>query len=169
MYTIKSRALLCSILLPAILAMSVVIATMTYAHDYTVGSIDIIHPWAHASAGPAKSGAVYLMLSNGADEPDRLISVSTPAAKKAALHTMVMEGDVMKMRPLKFMDIPPGDSAELAPGAAHIMLMGLTERLDEGKMFPLTLTFEKAGSIEVMVKIVKIGDMESMDGMDMGN
>ena len=35
----------------------------------------------------------------------------------------------------------------LQSGGLHIMLMGLTVPLVEGNSFPLTLTFERAGSI----------------------
>ena len=45
----------------------------------------------------------------------------------------------------------------------HVMLMGLKAPLKQGESFPLTLTFERAGSVEVMVSVEKIGATEPAD------
>ena len=45
-----------------------------------------------------ENGVAYLTIRS--PTPDRLVSVSSPVAKKAELHTMEMAGMVMKMRPL---------------------------------------------------------------------
>jgi copper(I)-binding protein len=83
--------------------------------------------------------------------------LSTPVAKKAELHTMLMEGTVMKMRRLAGLDIPAGEAVTLKPGGDHVMLMGLNQPLRAGQTFPLTLDFEKAGRRTVMVSIEKAG------------
>ena len=41
----------------------------------------------------------------------------------------------------------------LAPGGLHIMLTGVRYRLSEGSSFPLTLTFEGAGSATIRVDV----------------
>src|SRR5262249_1941298 len=82
---------------------------------------------------------------------------STPVAKKAGLHTMTMEGSVMKMRPLSGIDVPANQPVTLKPGGMHIMLEGLNEPLQAGKSFPLTLNFEKAGQKQIEVAVEKAG------------
>jgi len=64
-----------------------------------------------------------------------------------------MDGSRMKMRPVEAVEITPGEPSVLQPGDLHIMLVGLTEPLVEGNSFPLTLNFERAGSIEVKIMI----------------
>ena len=92
--------------------------------------------------------------------PDRLVSVSTPLAKEAELHNMVMEGGIAKMRPLAGgIELPAGQPVTLKPGGMHIMLMGLAEPLRPGDSFPMTLSFEKAGERDVTVTIEKPGAM----------
>jgi len=121
------------------------------------GQVELKDAWARATPGKAENGAAYLtIVSPGAD---RLVSVSTPVAKKAELHTMTTEGGVMKMRPLAGVDVPAGQPVTLKPGGAHIMLMGLNQPLQAGQSFPLTLSFEKAGQREVTVAIEKPGAM----------
>ena len=45
----------------------------------------------------------------------------------------------------------PGTTTRFQPGGRHVMLMGLRALLREGMQFPLTLAFEKAGTLSVPV------------------
>ena len=119
------------------------------------GQLEVSDAWARATPAKAENGVAYLTIRT--PTPDRLVSVSSPVAKTAELHTMEMAGMVMKMRPLAGLDIPAGQSVTLKPGGEHIMLMGLNGRLRGGQSFPLTLTFEKAGAREVTVSVEKAG------------
>ena len=119
------------------------------------GQLDVTNAWARATPGKAETGAAYLTIQS--PTADRLLSVFSPVAKKAELHTMSMEGMVMKMRPLAGVDIPAGQPVTLKPGGEHIMLLGLNSPLREGQSFPLSLTFEKAGTRTVTVAIEKPG------------
>ena len=74
---------------------------------------------------------------------------------------MTMDGGVMKMRAIPAIDIKAGAKVELKPGGYHVMLMELKQPLKNGDRFPLTLTFEKAGKIEVSVWVE---DMASKGG-----
>ncbi len=124
------------------------------AADVAAGELRVERPWARASATEgAKAGAAYFTLVNLGAEADRLIGVATPLARKAGLHNIVMDQGVMKMVPVAAIEISPGEPAVLRPGGLHVMLMGLKAPLIEGESFPLTLTFENAGSIEIEVMI----------------
>jgi copper(I)-binding protein len=129
------------------------IAISAAAHDYTQGDIHIMKPWSRPLPAVSANGAAYMTLMNKGNGPDKLLSISTPAARKAELHNHTMEGGMMKMRPVGTLAITPGDAAVLQPGGLHVMLLGLTEPLVDGNAFPLTLHFEHAGSIEVKVMI----------------
>ncbi len=112
--------------------------------------------WARASAGAATTGAAYLTLMGG-DQPDRLVSVSTPAADKAELHETIADKGVMKMRPVQGVPIPGGAMVTFSPGGYHVMLMGLKKPLVAGQSFPLTLTFEHAAPMTVDVQVRPLG------------
>src|ERR1700748_770333 len=115
----------------------------------------IDNAWAGATPGKAENGAAYVTITS--PTADRLISASTPAAKKAELHTMSMQCIVMKMRPISGVDTPAGQAVSLKPGGEHIMLMGLNQPLREGQSFPLTLDFEKPAPRTVTVTVEKAG------------
>jgi copper(I)-binding protein len=110
-------------------------------------------PWSRATAGLAHAGVVYLTLRNEGREPDRLISVETPAAGDASIHETRMQGDRMSMRHLDALDLPSRRDVALEPGGLHIMLMELGAPLEAGGSFPLVLGFERAGRVEVEVQV----------------
>jgi copper(I)-binding protein len=117
--------------------------------------LEVNNAWAGATPGKSENGAAYVTIQS--PTADRLVSASTPVAKKAELHTMSMQGMVMKMRPISGVDIPADQPVSLKPGGEHIMLMGLNQPLREGQSFPLTLDFEKAGPRTVTVAVEKAG------------
>jgi len=137
----------------SLLAAAFALATSAAAHDYVQGDIHIMKPWSRPLPAVSVNGAAYMTLVNKGSVPDRLLSISTPAARKAELHNHIMEGGLMKMRPVGTFEITPEDPSVLQPGGLHIMLMGLSQPLVDGNSFPLTLNFERAGSIEVEVMI----------------
>ncbi|WP_099866132.1 copper chaperone PCu(A)C [Pararhizobium haloflavum] len=134
----------------AITATSLIVALPANAHDYTVGDIAIGHPWTRATPPSATIGGGYLTLDNGGATTDRLVGGSSPVAERVEIHTMEIDGGVMKMRKLADgVEIPAGETVDLAPGGLHIMLIGLKQPIAEGDMVPVTLEFEQGGSVEV--------------------
>jgi copper(I)-binding protein len=111
--------------------------------------------WARATPGGAQTGAAYVTIVSRTD--DRLTAVASPVAKTVQLHTMSMDGGIMRMRPVAAIDIPAGEAVTLRPGGFHIMLEGLKQPLHEGQSFLLTLSFEKAGDRQVTVIVEKPG------------
>lgn len=132
-------------------------------------SLGIAHAWARATAATARTGAAYLTITNKGTSDDRLIGVASPVAAKAELHTSQMDNNIMRMRPLDGVEVKAGGRAELKPGGIHIMLIGLRTPLKVGEKFPVTLSFEKAGEIEIMVTVERPGGMgdRAMPGMKM--
>jgi len=119
-------------------------------------AIKVEKAWARATTAAGATGVVYLTLVNGGAEADRLTGISTPVAT-AGMHVMVMEGSVMQMRAVDALDVKPGDSIEFKPGGLHIMLTKLKEALRQGDQFPIALAFQKAGIIDVEVKVLPLG------------
>ena len=125
-----------------------------------VGSIRIVEPWARASAGMAMVGAAYLTLENTGATADRLVEAASPVATKTELHTHLVEGDIMRMRAVESIDLPPGEIVQFQPGGLHVMLIGLTAPLQMGEHFPLTLTVAEGGTTTVEVEVLQPGAME---------
>ncbi len=139
--------------LSAALLAAALVSNLAAAADYTLGDLAIHKPWARASIGQAQAGAAYVTVMNKGSLPDRLIAVEGEVANRVELHNHMMDGGVMKMRPVKAIEVAPGEPAVLKPGGLHIMLMGLKAPLVKGESFPLTLVFERAGRVEIEVSI----------------
>jgi periplasmic copper chaperone A len=139
------------------------LARIASAHDATAGALTIGHPWARATAASAKTGALYLTVTNSGAEADRLLGVSTNVAAKCELHVSEAAGDMMTMRMVDSLEIPAGETVSLAPKGTHVMLMGLKAPLQKGTTFAATLRFEKAGEVPVDVAVQGIADLEPAD------
>ncbi|HEX5844411.1 MAG TPA: copper chaperone PCu(A)C [Pseudomonas sp.] len=122
-------------------------------HDYELGELRIEQPWSRAMPPVAPTAAVYFVLHNQGAVADRLLSVASPHAAKAELHEHLHEDGVMKMQQVPSVAIAAGGEVQFAPMGYHVMLFGLKQQAREGERFPLTLTFEKAGAIEVDVTV----------------
>jgi periplasmic copper chaperone A len=139
----------------------IVVANSAIAHDFTVGSIFILHPYSVPSAVAAKNGVAYIRgITNKGSVPDKLVSATTPVSTTVELHTMKMDGDIMRMREIVALPLPATTEVTLrhderGENGYHLMLMGLNRPLNEGDRFPLTLRFEKAGAIDVTVVVQK--------------
>jgi len=127
-------------------------AALAHAHSFKLGAIDIGHPYARATVAGQPTGGGFLSLQNGG-AADRLLSVSADVSKSVELHSMAMDGDVMKMRQVDAIELPAGKLVELKPGGLHIMFIGLKAPLKVGDKFPLKLKFEKAGEVTVQVNV----------------
>ena len=122
------------------------------AHSYQAGDMKIAHPWARPTVAGQMAGGGFLKLTN-AGKADRLISASADFAERVELHSMKMDGDVMRMRQVEGIDIPAGQTVELKPGGFHLMFMGLKQPLAKDSRVPLKLKFEKAGEVTVEIKV----------------
>jgi copper(I)-binding protein len=132
------------------LTAALLISSVAFAHDYQAGNVHIDHPYARATAPGQPSGAVYMTLENKGKEADKLVSVASPAAKTAEIHTMSMDGNVMRMREVGSIELKPAEKIVMQPGHGyHIMMIGLKAPLKVGDKLPMTLTFEKGGKVDV--------------------
>lgn len=107
--------------------------------------------WARPTVQGQKAGGGFLRIDSPA--ADRLLGGSTPVAGRVELHSMKMEGDVMRMREVEAIELPAGQPVAMQPGGLHLMLMELKSPLKNGDRFPLTLKFEKAGELQVEVQV----------------
>ena len=144
-------------LVQAALAATLLLITPAFAHNGVVhlGPLNISAPFTRATLPNAPVGGAYLTIENTGTEDDRLVSATSPVAATVQIHDMAMEGNVMKMRHLTDgLPIPAGETVTLAPGGLHIMLMNLEGKLVEGETITITLTFEKAGTVDVELPVL---------------
>jgi len=119
------------------------------AHEYQKGDLNILHPYAYASIGMARAGAVFVTLRNDGAKDDALLGVESGDAARAELHTHIHRNGKMMMRPVEQIAVPAGGEAKLQPGGDHIMLMGLKAALQADYPYELVLIFRDAGRVPI--------------------
>ena len=134
------------------------VPVLALAHDYKLGTLEISHPWTRATPPTAPSGGGFVTITNKGAAPDRLIAARSGASDRVEIHEMKMDGNVMRMRELeKGLEIPAGATVMLKPGGFHILFLGLKAPLGKDARVPLTLVFEKAGSLDDVLVVEAMG------------
>jgi periplasmic copper chaperone A len=127
-------------------AAATLMATAAYAAK--AGAIDISGAWSRP-APQGGNGVGYVVLANGG-KADRLVSASTPVAGRVEMHeSMVMSGKAMMHPRPRGIALPAGKTVALKPESFHLMMIGLKKPLKVGETVPVTLKFEKSGSVTV--------------------
>ncbi|WEO73252.1 copper chaperone PCu(A)C [Agrobacterium vitis] len=123
----------------------------------TLGSLKISDGYLKAMIPGQPIGGGFVTITNNGPVEDKLIAISSPRATRAELHEMVMQGTIMKMRkiPDGFV-IAPGATLKMEPGGYHLMFMGVQMPFKANQTVPVTLTFEKAGKLELAMPVMTI-------------
>jgi copper(I)-binding protein len=140
--------------------------TAALAHQITIGDLEIVHASIPVPFAGAKSAAGFMAIVNNGTEPDRLIGASAGFAAMTQVHESKTDANgVATMNHIDALEIPAGETVMLEHGSYHVMFMGLKQTLTEGDMLPATLTFEKAGTVELEFMVDPPGE----GGHDHGN
>ncbi|MEM1402856.1 MAG: copper chaperone PCu(A)C [Pseudomonadota bacterium] len=97
--------------------------------------------WVRAMPPTQKMTAAYATITNASEGPITLSGVESTIGD-ASLHETTVEDGQSRMRALPKLQLEPGESAELAPGGMHIMLMGLSRAPREGEAVELCLVLD---------------------------
>lgn len=135
------------------------------AQTYRLGDLVITAPWARATPGGARIGGGFLKITNNGKDADSLTGGSAGFAGRVEVHEMAVANGIMRMRELaQGLEIKPGETVELKPGSFHVMFMDLKQPLKQGDSLKGTLTFAKAGKIEVEFRVGGIADRSDDHG-----
>ncbi|MEO5735225.1 MAG: copper chaperone PCu(A)C [Rubrivivax sp.] len=136
------------------------VALMAMAQAQTAAPVPTVQAgWARPTVAGQAAGGGFVSFKGGTSA-DRLVAASSPVAKAVELHTMEMDGSVMRMRQVQGIDVPAGATVALKPGGNHLMFMGLKQPLKAGDKVPLTLRFENAGEVQTEMTV----SMQPPDG-----
>ena len=138
------------------------------AETVILGDLELSGAFTRAMPPRAVSGGGFITITNNGLVADRLVSACSPVSEVVEPHVMTMENNVMKMHsaPNGFV-IEPGETLTLKPGGNHLMFINVTDPFVEGKDVMVTLNFEHAGSVDLMLPVAKIGAGAGMDHGDM--
>jgi len=123
------------------------------AQPVTRGDLTIDHAYTREAPPGARTAAAYLTIANRGREGDRLMSANSPRAAAVEIHSMREQLGVMRMRQVGEVIVPPRGTVKLVPGGLHLMIVEPTSPLRAGERVPVTLTFMRAGPIDIQVTV----------------
>ena len=137
------------------LTLSALVLGLVTALPALAGDITVEDSFARAAGANAKAGAAFMRITNGGERAERLLGARSDAAKMVEIHTHKEDANgVMQMIHVEEgFEIPAGASLLLKRGGDHVMLMGLTGPLTDGGEVEITLEFEQAGEMTVIVPV----------------
>lgn len=143
------------------------VPVMATAHEFRVGDIRIVHPWARATPPGARVGAGYLTVVNKGSIDDQLIEASSSTIAGIEIHATETGGGISRMRAIPGgLPIPADGRVSLEPGGTHLMLVEPTKPLVQGELVRSTLRFKRAGTVEVEFVVDAIGAPKSASEHD---
>lgn len=123
--------------------------------------------WVRTAPPGATVLAGFGKLGNPGHVDSALVRAESPDFGRVELHTMSMDGDVMRMRKIDRIDVKAGETVELKPGGLHLMLFEPKRELAEGAEIPLTLTLACDTEIAATAKVLaKAPDAAAPDDSD---
>jgi copper(I)-binding protein len=134
--------------LAALLALLMLGAGAARASD----RLQVSDAWIPPTVAGQTVGGAYMRLRSAQDAT--LVGIDTDAAATVEIHQMSTENDIMRMRRIDRLELPAGQTVELAPGARHLMLVDLRRPLKAGEQVTLTLTLRLASGQSVQERVV---------------
>ncbi|MEW9919541.1 copper chaperone PCu(A)C [Marimonas sp. MJW-29] len=130
-------------------------ALMLMATPLLAGDISVKDAYMRSSTPSSVTGAAFLILENTGATDDRLIAAASEIAERVELHTHKQDANgVMQMMEVEEgFAVPAGGMHALKRGGDHIMFMRLKRPLEQGEEIAVTLTFEKAGEMQVLIPV----------------
>ncbi|WP_064691716.1 DUF1775 domain-containing protein [Rhizobium aegyptiacum] len=119
------------------------------------GDLEISGAFAKAMLPGQPVGGGFFTVKNDGRTDDRLVSVSSPVSGEVQIHEMMTKDNVMRMRQLKDgIVIAAGETIKLEPGNLHLMFQKVKTPFRQGDTVPVTLTFEKAGKVDLVLQVL---------------
>ena len=118
---------------------------------FAAESVTTANAWVRATVPGQSVAGAYLDITSRA--PAALIAVDSAVAGKAELHTMTMDGGVMKMRAVGRIDLQARQTVSLKPGGYHIMLIGIKRELKAGERIPLKLVVQDGKGVKATLQV----------------
>jgi copper(I)-binding protein len=140
--------------MPRALLVVALLAAAAAAH----AQVEARGAWVRGTVPGQTTAGAYMEITSG--QRASLLGAESPAAGSAEIHVMRMEGDVMRMRAVPRVELPPGKTVELKPGGYHMMLVDLKRPLKKGDLVPIRLKVELSDktikTIQVLAEVREI-------------
>lgn len=127
---------------PLLFALTVVV-TLVAPLTACADGVNAANAWVRPPAPGQTTASAYVELTSTRDAA--LVGAGSAVAARVEMHSMTIEGGVMRMRALPRIELPAGQTVKLAPGGIHLMLFDLKQPLKAGSTVPIVLSVQASG------------------------
>lgn len=133
---------------------AVICLALMPARALTAGPVDVVvsQAWVRATVPGQPVAAAYMDVTSA--RGGTLAHVAADVAGVVQMHSMRMDGEVMRMRELAQLVLPKGQTVRLAPSGHHLMLLQLKRPLRPGDVVRFDLTVVGASGQRQVVRAV---------------
>jgi periplasmic copper chaperone A len=140
----RSRTMMKAVATTFALALLLASTAPAGAHQIKVGQLVITHPWIKQSEGQTTAFGCMKITNTGSTD-DRLFGVFVSPHTAAQLVEVTNKGNSSAGAIV----IPAGQTVHIHPSSAHMALITVPSPFVEGSEVSGSLTFEKAGAVEI--------------------
>lgn len=141
--------------LPATLLAAGLLLTAAGAAAQTA-TLTVHDAWVREPMGGRNMTGVFAVVENAGPTPRAIVAAATDAAEKVELHEMKNQGGMMRMSPVKQIEVPARGKTELKPGSFHVMLFGVKGKPAAGDTISLILTFDDGSTVTTTAAVRKM-------------
>ncbi len=127
------------------------LAMLSVAQAYA-DDVKVSNAWARATAPGQDSASIQLTITS--KKAATLVGVMSGSSQSGEIHSMVMDGDVMKMRAIESLPLPAKTPVTLGADGNHLMLIGLKNPLKAGRKLPFALSVQFADGSTTLVRVL---------------
>jgi copper(I)-binding protein len=131
--------------------LATLIALLLVTSTAAAADVRVEKAWARQPAPGQKTASAYAELTS--TSAAALVAAASPLAGRVELHSMTLDGGVMRMRAISRIELPAGKTVKLAPNGLHLMVFDLKQPLKAGDKLPLVLTIQPAGASATTLEI----------------
>lgn len=96
--------------------------------------------------GAGTVGVAYMTIESAA--ADRVVGVSSPAARAVEIHSTVFDGAMASMQLSDTLELPANTPVPFTPGGRHLMVID-PQPIENIDSFPITIRLESGRSIDI--------------------
>jgi copper(I)-binding protein len=136
--------------------MKSLIVLLLFTFNVYAGDISIQNPMIRLVPEVSTVSAGFMKIKNSGKKDIRLTKVECGISKTVELHSMIMDGDKMVMRPTDNMIIKSMGELELKRGSFHVMFIDLLKPLKEGEKKSMKFSFDNGEQLSLDVPVTRI-------------
>ncbi|MFN7980196.1 MAG: copper chaperone PCu(A)C [Vicinamibacterales bacterium] len=123
-------------------------------------AVTVHDAWVREPMGGRNMTGAFAVVENSSATTKAIVAASSDISDKVELHEMKNENGMMKMSPVKKVDVPAKGKVELKPGSFHVMLFEVKKKIADGEKISLTFTFDDGSKVTTEAQVRKAGTMQ---------